>query len=586
MQAHSHDVRTHRGLRINVVLKVDPTRTTQLRAQFSRAATKRFNELKTVIRKSIVDNDCFGLIEPVRPLLTGLAKPTPALPGQFAFPRSKDKITGFMDWLNEQEEKGILEIIRKPGALRGMEEAWTDTYVRSAYQKGIARARQEMKKQGRDIPLFEPTGRPGIEAVLNQPFHADRLGALYTRVFSELTGIDQAMDQQISRVLTQGILDGINPRRLARTLADRVEKIGITRARTMARTEVIRAHHVANIGEYRNWGVEGVTVKAEWATAGYRVCPICSELEGKEFTLDEIEGMIPRHPNCRCVAIPVLPKEPARRPRRESEPPIPASQPSPVAPSGIARGSWGNRRKYSDVVDQLKEKYNFSSVDVQGASFDIEKKTQIANKVGEEMARMVKMRPGLNAILEKHAERGWKTKLAIMDSAAFEREVIGHTSFKSGENIMGYYQDGTKFINIKHTDLDESIIRGYGRKRWSFSGGSWINTFRHEYGHYLHARGTVVKRSVWRDEFLPTFPQRLANGQLENIPVNPRFVMEVRQTVSEYATTNIDELYAESFEMFTAKNYLSEGIKGYQVHLPEKIETLFSATLEGPVKYD
>lgn len=74
----------------------------------------------------------------------------------------------------------------------------------------------------------------------------------------------------------------------------------------LARTEIIRAHHVATIQEYRNWAVEGVVVQGEWRTAGdERVCVICEALEKKVFPLDEIESMIPRHPRCRCIALPV-----------------------------------------------------------------------------------------------------------------------------------------------------------------------------------------------------------------------------------------------------------------------------------------
>jgi hypothetical protein len=53
--------------------------------------------------------------------------------------------------------------------------------------------------------------------------------------------------------------------------------------------------------------VVGVTVEAEWSTAGDdRVCGECQGLEGIEYTLDQIEGMIPVHPSCRCVALPVV----------------------------------------------------------------------------------------------------------------------------------------------------------------------------------------------------------------------------------------------------------------------------------------
>jgi very-short-patch-repair endonuclease len=71
------------------------------------------------------------------------------------------------------------------------------------------------------------------------------------------------------------------------------------RAEILARTEIIRAHHYANVNEYKTWGAFGVSVVAEFRTAGDdRVCEECAALEGKIFTLDEILPMIPIHPQC------------------------------------------------------------------------------------------------------------------------------------------------------------------------------------------------------------------------------------------------------------------------------------------------
>jgi len=129
------------------------------------------------------------------------------------------------------------------------------------------------------------------------------------------------MDQLISRILAQGIADGDNPRLLARKLVAVIDgtgagELGITdslgrfipaarRAEILARTEIIRAHHQAMIQEYMNWGVEGVTILAEWKTAGdHRVCERCEAHEGETFTLEVAMNMIPLHPQCRCLALP------------------------------------------------------------------------------------------------------------------------------------------------------------------------------------------------------------------------------------------------------------------------------------------
>jgi SPP1 gp7 family putative phage head morphogenesis protein len=178
-----------------------------------------------------------------------------------------------------------------------------------------------MSRLGVDIPPIETVG--GIVTLLGLPMHLDRLGLLYTRLFTDLKGITATMDSQISRILAQGLADGDGPRLLARKLVSTINgtgmgELGITdtlgrfipaarRAEILARTEIIRAHHLGTIQEYRNQGLFNIVVKAEWKTAGDdRVCTRCASLEGRVFTLDEIEPMIPLHPQCRCIALPYV----------------------------------------------------------------------------------------------------------------------------------------------------------------------------------------------------------------------------------------------------------------------------------------
>lgn len=301
------------GLIQNAQLRGDPTRSLMLRRAYSAQMTKRFRALKGVIRESLITNDALGLKTEQQQQAVPKGKDAEAIKGafnpiparRFDFARSSDKIEGFMDWMNEQQRKGILEVTQGRQVGRAMEDHWQNMYIRSSYQKGILRARQEMRNAGYDVPNVDDM-EGGINGVFNQPFHADRVGAAYTRAFTELKGITEAMDQQISRALAEGLTRGDGPEAIARAINDRVDKVGLTRARTLARTETIRAHHAANIQEYRNFGVEGVRVQAEWATAGdSRVCSLCAPLEGQEYDLKTIEGMIPRHPRCRCMALPV-----------------------------------------------------------------------------------------------------------------------------------------------------------------------------------------------------------------------------------------------------------------------------------------
>lgn len=304
----------HSRLSTYAVTQFDPTKTLTLRNAFARDLRTRFTKLRGVIRRAIVDEDVFGLQD----ITIQVEMQTPGRRA-FDFPRTGQKVTAFMEWLRIQEELGILEIM--PGVQLGqaVENAWTNKYIESSYQRGIQRARREMIAAGHDIPSIEATG--GIGFAVNQPVHADRLGLMFTRTFNDLKGITDAMDSQISRVLAQALAEGQGPRvmanRLTKTISGPVGDLGLTdtlgrfipaqrRAEILARTETIRSHHLAMIQEYKNWGVEGVIVKAEFTTAGDgRVCPDCAALEGRIFSLERIEFLIPLHPQCRCIAIPV-----------------------------------------------------------------------------------------------------------------------------------------------------------------------------------------------------------------------------------------------------------------------------------------
>lgn len=280
----------------------DPTRTLRIQRAFIRELRLRFKKLKSEIVDLVVNKDVFGLF-PRTHEVSVLATPTAR---QWEFATDADKLNSFMSWLGEMESQGILSTTTAATPTGFRSTPWSNTYIQSAYQQGISRAMEEMRKQGVSIPDTTETGADPIISAFNKPFHADRVALIYTRAFNELKGITDAMNQQISRVLAEGMAEGRGARHIARMLLNRVDKIGERRAISMARTEVVRAHHLANINEYESWGILNVRVLVEWATAGYRVCPKCQRLAGQVFTLEQIRGMIPYHPNCRCVAIPII----------------------------------------------------------------------------------------------------------------------------------------------------------------------------------------------------------------------------------------------------------------------------------------
>lgn len=297
--------------RLAMMSKVDPTETLTLRKSFQADVTRRMSRLIEAINETLIEKDMPFGVDGLTTQATArtdwsessIQPPGPERP--FDFPTSQQKIDGFMQWLNNQIRAGVLEgeIIEGDLAPIG-NEPWTNVYIRSAYQKGIERSRRELNKRIEGVDFR--TSEPAISGAFNQPFHAERVGVLYSRTFTELQNVTGNMAQNIRRTLAQGMAEGRNPRDVARDMNRAVRALGKSRAETIARTEIVRAHHQANIREMRQAGIEQVQVKAEWQTAeDARVCPQCQRLNGDVLSIDQIDRMIPLHPNCRCVALPI-----------------------------------------------------------------------------------------------------------------------------------------------------------------------------------------------------------------------------------------------------------------------------------------
>ena len=270
----------------NAARRYDPTRTTTLRQQFEADLARRFRAIAKAIRKKIDEEDGFGL---------------KTNRGEFEFARSDQKVAAFMEWLQRQVDAGILEIRRGETMQQAGQRAWTNVYIRSAYQKGIAQSAARLRAEGAQV------APEWVETAFTRPFHADRVGLVYTRTFNDLRGITAEMDKQISRTLANGLAEGLGPMDIARSLANRVEKIGIVRARMLARTEVVAAHAEASLNVFDEAEAEGVSLEAEFTTAqDDKVCQECQALAEKTFTIREARGMLPVHPNCRCTWLPVV----------------------------------------------------------------------------------------------------------------------------------------------------------------------------------------------------------------------------------------------------------------------------------------
>ena len=109
------------------------------------------------------------------------------------------------------------------------------------------------------------------------------------------------MSKQMSYILSESVAMGRGARETAKMLAGRVDKIGITRAKLLARTEIVETHNVAAINE--GLVIEdqtGVEMMMKWtASIDGRERPSHRARNGKIYTKEEVRPLL-GEPNCRC----------------------------------------------------------------------------------------------------------------------------------------------------------------------------------------------------------------------------------------------------------------------------------------------
>lgn len=101
--------------------------------------------------------------------------------------------------------------------------------------------------------------------------------------------------------LLRGATLGENPLTIARRMT-RVADVPLARARTIARTEAMRAYRGSQVETWST--IEAVEGWVWVSAADANTCAACLAMHGTEHpTTDELES----HPNCRCVPAPLVP---------------------------------------------------------------------------------------------------------------------------------------------------------------------------------------------------------------------------------------------------------------------------------------
>ena len=111
-----------------------------------------------------------------------------------------------------------------------------------------------------------------------------------------------AQRELVADTIKKGIEEGLSVQNMAKEL-DQIFDAREKRAELLVQTEA-RKHNIAGIkNRYKSHNVQMV----EWSTAGSDVCPICMQLQGERYPIDDIPGSGPPiHVRCRCRLVPVI----------------------------------------------------------------------------------------------------------------------------------------------------------------------------------------------------------------------------------------------------------------------------------------
>lgn len=314
-------------------LAVDPTRTQAERRGLELELRGRYNRLKAAIYALLAGRDGLGLgdaqrYDPARTpgeVMAGvrtapsaglgayLDTPAALSPGtptgntDFRYEDNPNKVKRFRAWLRQQMDSDLAgdEVIQR--------------YIDAGYRKGNSRAFDDLRK-GNFIPGDDSSAlkRQGakeefVRMRMSKGATVEKVKLLAGRTFSELEDVNAGMATRMTRVLTDALVSGWSPEKAAREMLKEVD-IEQSRALTIVRTELVRAHSEGQLDALADMGEGEAEVQVEWqAGADSRTCPKCAPMAGKVIKLEDARGLIPRHPNCRCAWVPVKQRKAVKR---------------------------------------------------------------------------------------------------------------------------------------------------------------------------------------------------------------------------------------------------------------------------------
>jgi hypothetical protein len=203
---------------------LDPTNTYKLRSRFKQDFTQRWSKLRIAARDIIMKQDVLAI--------RGGGLMNVAAPG---IVNSATKTQVWQRWFDNALDKLIV----------GGDGSWMRPYLSAAFDEGTKFGQLQAKTQ------------------VTHVYAGHRNDALQMLGRVELQGIAQAVSQQATRAVANGLLSHQAPMAIVRAVQSAIDKIGRVRSEAMVEMLVVRAHSEASLDVYEAEGIATVGLLPE-----------------------------------------------------------------------------------------------------------------------------------------------------------------------------------------------------------------------------------------------------------------------------------------------------------------------------------
>lgn len=215
----------------------------------------------------------------------------------------KDITTELTDW-KFLEEQGIKTI--KPASLKVIESGGNQAYklmqIEGAFDVlNVASVKAAEKFCAKLVTEVNNSTKKGIRTYISTGIKEGKSMDKIARELRSIVGLTESQTESVMNYRNLLQEQGLNVDVVDKKVQRYADKTHRYRTEMIARTETANAQSIGYLQGMDDIGVEKVEFSAYPGC-----CDICQGLDKDKYKVEDAEGVIPVHPNCRCAWLPVI----------------------------------------------------------------------------------------------------------------------------------------------------------------------------------------------------------------------------------------------------------------------------------------